>query len=151
MAMAAAFVFGGPVAAQNSARNRLHLTGVNIAGAEFAGRKIPGIPGRDYFYPSKATIDYFAAKGMNAIRLPFLWERIQPQLNAVLDPAETRRLEDVVHYANAKGLYVVLDVHNYANYRQHVIGSPEVPVEALAGLWSRLAPLFNNNAKVGFR
>ena len=150
MAMAAAFVFGGPVAAQNSARNRLHLTGVNIAGAEFAGRKIPGIPGRDYFYPSKATIDYFAAKGMNAIRLPFLWERIQPQLNAVLDPAETRRLEDVVHYANAKGLYVVLDVHNYANYRQHVIGSPEVPVEALAGLWSRLAPLFNNNAKVGF-
>jgi endoglucanase len=138
-----------PAQAQHGAE-RLHLTGVNIAGAEFNGRKVPGIPNRDYFYPAKATIDYFAAKGMNSIRLPFLWERLQPQLNADLDAAELQRLLDVVRYANAKGLYVILDVHNYAYYRQQVIGSPETPVDALADLWGRLAPQFKGNSKVGF-
>lgn len=146
----AGIVFAVPVYAQSSARDAPHLTGVNIAGAEFNGRKVPGIPNHDYFYPAKATIDYFAAKGMSSIRVPFLWERMQPQLNAALDPAELRRLEDVVRYANGKGLYVILDVHNYAYYRQKVIGSPETPVTALGDLWGRLAPQFKSNAKVGF-
>lgn len=136
--------------AQSSRGERLHLTGVNIAGAEFNGRKVPGIPDRDYFYPAKATIDYFSAKGMNVIRVPFLWERMQPQLSADLDEAELRRLEGTVRYANAKGLYVILDVHNYAYYRQKVIGSPETPVNALADLWGRLAPKFTGNTRVGF-
>jgi endoglucanase len=127
-----------------------HLTGVNIAGAEFNGRKVPGVANQDYFYPAKATIDYFAAKGMSSIRVPFLWERMQPQLNATLDAAELKRLEDVVRYANGKGLYVILDVHNYAYYRQKVIGSDETPVGALSDLWAKLAPLFKDNGKVGF-
>lgn len=135
---------------QGGAHDDLWLTGVNIAGAEFAGRKIPGVPGRDYFYPSKATIDYFAAKRMNAIRVPFLWERLQPQLSANLNPAESRRLDDVVRYANGKGLYVILDVHNYASYRQEIIGSANVPVDALAGLWGRIATKYKGNSKVGF-
>jgi endoglucanase len=148
--VAVAVTLAAPAHAQHTVRDIGHLSGVNIAGAEFNGRKVPGIPNRDYFYPAKATMDYFAAKGMNSIRVPFLWERIQPQLNAALDPAELQRLNDVVRYANAKGLYVILDVHNYANYRQKVIGSAETPVAALADLWSRLAPQFKNNAKVGF-
>jgi endoglucanase len=135
---------------QQSSGESLHLTGVNIAGAEFNGRKVPGVPNQDYFYPAKATIDYFSTKGMNTIRVPFLWERLQPQLDGDLDAAESRRLEDVVRYAASKGLYVILDVHNYAYYRQKVIGSPEVPVNALADLWRRLAPQFKGNSKVGF-
>jgi endoglucanase len=130
--------------------NEPFLAGVNIAGAEFNGRKIPGLPNKDYFYPSKATIDYFASKGMTTIRVPFLWERLQPQLDGALDAAEFRRLDDVVRYANAKGLYVVLDVHNYAAYRRNVIGSPDVPVAALAGLWGPLAAQYKANTKVGF-
>lgn len=137
-----------PARAQHNAPS--YLAGVNIAGAEFNGRKVPGIPNHDYFYPAKATIDYFAAKGMNSIRVPFLWERMQPQLNAALEPAELRRLEDVVRYAGDRGLYVILDVHNYAYYRQKVIGSAETPVAALADLWGRLATRFKDNAKVGF-
>ncbi len=139
-----------PSHAQARERAVPHLTGVNIAGAEFNGRKVPGIPNHDYFYPAKKTIDYFAAKGMNSIRVPFLWERIQPQLNGALEPAELQRLEDVVRYANGKGLYVILDVHNYAYYRQKVIGSSETPIAALGDLWGRLAPQFKGNTKVGF-
>ena len=143
-------MLAAPAVAQPNAREPLHLTGVNIAGAEFNGRKVPGVVNRDYFYPEKSTIDHFAASGMNVIRVPFLWERIQPTLNENLDGAEAKRLNDVVSNATAKGLYVILDVHNYAAYRRQVIGSPEVPVGALADLWSRLAEEYKNNAKVGF-
>lgn len=96
--------------AQHAVRYVGRLTGVNIAGAEFNGRKVPGVPNQDYFYPAMPTIDYFASNGMNSIRVPFLWERVQPQLGAALDSAELQCLEDVVRYANDKGLYVVLDV-----------------------------------------
>ena len=48
------------------------LFGVNLSGAEYdAG-------GNAYTYPSDAEIDYFAAQGFTAIRLPFLLERVQP-------------------------------------------------------------------------
>lgn len=150
MAVASFALSATPSVAQQNMRTVPHLTGVNIAGAEFAGRKIPGVADRDYFYPSKATMDYVAAKGMTAIRIPFLWERMQPQLDGPLDPGESRRLEVVVRYATTKGLYVVLDVHNYAHYRQKVIGSPEVPVNALANLWGQIAPQYKSNSKVGF-
>jgi endoglucanase len=139
-----------PGEAQQQVRSQPFLAGVNIAGAEFNGRKVPGIPEQDYFYPAKATIDYVAAKGMGVIRVPFLWERMQPQLHGALDAAESKRLDDVVRYANAKGLYVVLDVHNYAYYGQKVIGSAEVPVNALADLWGRLAARYKSSPKVGF-
>ncbi|MBN9050298.1 MAG: glycoside hydrolase family 5 protein [Rhizobiales bacterium] len=127
-----------------------YLTGVNIAGAEFNGRKIPGVPNRDYFYPAKATIDYVASKRMTSIRVPFLWERMQPQLNGPLESEELRRLDEVVRYAIGKRLYVVLDLHNYAYYRQKVIGSPDVPVTALADIWKRLAIHFRDSPLVGF-
>lgn len=127
-----------------------YLSGVNIAGAEFNGRKVPGVPDHDYFYPARATIDYVAAKGMNSIRVPFLWERMQPELNGPLAAEELGRLEGVVRYANSKRLYVVLDLHNYAYYRQKVIGSSDVAVTALADVWKRLADRFSNNALVGF-
>lgn len=133
------------------AQGRLpYLTGVNIAGAEFNGRKVPGVPNRDYFYPAKTTIDYVASKGMTSIRVPFLWERMQPELNGALDADELKRLDDVVRYATSKRLYVVLDLHNYAYYRQKVIGSPDVPVTVLADVWGRLSAHFKGNALVGF-
>ena len=126
------------------------LTGVNIAGAEFAGQKIPGVADRDYFYPKPATIDYFSSKGMNVIRVPFRWERMQPRLNGDLDPSEYRRLADVVHRATARRLFVILDVHNYAAYRGVPIGSQGVPVAAFADFWKRLADKFKKEPRVGF-
>lgn len=140
---------GAAVSAASRADDRF-LTGVNIAGAEFNGKKLPGVANRDYFYPKPAAIGHFAAEGMNVIRVPFRWERIQPSLNGELDPAEYRRLADVVHHATAKKLFVILDVHNYAAYAGATIGSPEVPVAAFADLWKRLAGKFKKETQVGF-
>ena len=89
------------------------LIGVNLAGAEFAPSKIPGTYNTDYTYPTHAEIDYYASKGMEVIRLPFLWERLQRSEFGALDPSELSRLDDVVNYATSKGLKVDLDPHNY--------------------------------------
>jgi hypothetical protein len=56
------------------------MFGVNLAGAEFGS--VPGTYGVDYTYPTSSELDYYAAKGVTLIRLPFLWERMQPALYA---------------------------------------------------------------------
>ena len=60
----------------------MDLLGVNLAGAEFGS--VGQAYGTGYTYPTHAEIDYYAASGMNVIRLPFLWERLQPTLNGRL-------------------------------------------------------------------
>jgi hypothetical protein len=68
------------------------LLGVNLAGGEFGTPDhVPGIFGTDYIYPSHTEIDYYAAKGMSVIRLPFLWARLQHSENGPLDGAELAR------------------------------------------------------------
>jgi len=146
----AALLLGAMTATGAGAADNRFLTGVNVAGAEFNGKTLPGVAGKDYFYPKPETLVHFASEGMNVIRLPFRWERIQPQLNGELDAAEYRRLADVVHQATAKKLYVILDVHNYAAYQNKPIGSPDVPVAAFADLWKRLAGKFRKETQVGF-
>jgi endoglucanase len=150
-ALATALMVAG-VAANTSAANTatLRFTGVNIAGAEFNGRAIPGRPSTDYFYPSKPMIDHFAARGMNTIRLPFLWERLQPALGGDLDAGELKRLDDAVQYATGRGLHVVLDVHNYAAYRRQPIGTADVSATALGDLWRRIAQHFKGNPNTIF-
>ncbi len=62
--------------------------GVNLAGAEFGEGSLPGTYGTHYTYPTHAEVDYFAAKGMDIIRLPFRWERVQNTQNGPLDAAD---------------------------------------------------------------
>src|SRR5574340_1277466 len=86
--------------------------GINLSGAEFG--EPPGTAGKDYVYPSNETIDYFASKGFTSVRLPFLWERLQPRLEAELDAAELTRLVETVERLRDRGLRIVVDPHNYA-------------------------------------
>src|SRR3954452_22076406 len=90
------------------------LLGVNLAGAEFGTpNHVPGVFGTDYIYPTHTEIDYYAAKGMSVVRLPFLWERLQHSENGPLDGAELARLDDVVSYTTGKGLKIEIEPHNY--------------------------------------
>ena len=68
------------VACVAGARERPLLTGVNLAGLEFNGGRIPGRLDRDFVSPGTAELDYFHTVGARAIRLPFRWERAQPEL-----------------------------------------------------------------------
>ncbi|HEY4308834.1 MAG TPA: cellulase family glycosylhydrolase [Pirellulales bacterium] len=137
-------------------------TGVNLSGAEFGATPTPGhtgTVGTDYTYPTDQEIDYFLSEGMNTIRLPFRWERLQPTPDAPFNSAEFARLNSVVQYATSHGATVILDPHNYGRYypdpnnsqgsAQGLIGSA-VPDSEFDDLWSRLAADYKNNSHVAF-
>ena len=67
---------------------------------------------------------------MNLVRLPFRWERLQPQLNQPLDTVELSRVKAFVDAATAEGVTVLLDVHNYARWHGDIIDSAAVPNSA---------------------
>ena len=124
--------------------------GVNIAGGEFTPDRLPGVYDRDYTYPDPQSIAYFAAKGMNTIRVPVLWERIQPRLGSELDGEEMARLDGVIDRAASRGMRVIFDVHNYAAYRGSMIGTTKVPTTALGDLWRRIAQRYKDKETVVF-
>lgn len=124
--------------------------GVSLAGAEFGEGNLPGTYGSHYIYPSVSSVAYFKAKGMNLVRLPFRWERLQPTLMQAFDATELSRLAAFVDGVTATGVTVLLDPHNYARYHGDPIGSGAVPHAAFADFWSRLAARFKGNDKVAF-
>lgn len=125
------------------------LAGVNLAGAEFGEQVLPGTHGVDYIYPTDAELQYFHGKGFNLIRLPFLWERLQPTLLGELNADELARLDGVVQQAVALGLAVIVDPHNYARYHGSPLGEG-VTADDLADLWQRLATRYGDEPLVIF-
>lgn len=130
--------------------------GINLAGAEFG--KIPGVHGREYLYPPRKHFDYFRELGFTLVRLPFKWERLQPELNAAFAPEEQTLLTGAVRHATADGQQVIVDPHNFAKRRiaadgwsvEHGIGSAAIPTVAFADFWSRLSALFKDDERVVF-
>ncbi|WP_455874349.1 glycoside hydrolase family 5 protein [Rhizobium yanglingense] len=122
--------------------------GINLSGAEF------GNPGgeifKDYAYPSEETIGYFKQKGMNIVRLPFLWERLQPELGQALNDAELQRIKDTVALLRKHEMTAILDPHNYAQYKKTQVGTPPATTLAFADFWTRLASEFANQDDVIF-
>jgi len=138
----------------------LFFQGDNFSGAERGfgaaieeswGPAIPGVEGKTYSWPTPSTNTL--PSGMNIVRLPFQWERLQPTLNQEFDAAYLAKLHATANAWRDLGANVLLDVHNYAYYKvtgrgtedpgQH-IGSAEVPVAAFVDLWRRLAHEFGS-------
>lgn len=126
------------------------LTGVNMAGAEFNSKRLPGVLNKDYIYPTAQDLAYFASKGANTIRLPIRWERAQRTLMGELDPTEMAAIAATVSTAAALDLCVILDAHNYATYYGKVLGSTDVPAAAFNDFWMRMAQRFPDPSQVAF-
>lgn len=126
--------------------------GVNLAGAEFAHQKTPGVYNRDYTYPTVAELDYFKSKGLTLFRLPFLWERIQHELDGPLDEAELERMMAFVDAARERNLWVILDMHNYGrryvNGTREIIGSAGLPIKHFEDAWGKLAEKFRTKENI---
>ena len=92
VAGAGAWLFGCEAIQPASARARkpgyAYLRGVNFTGMQYT-------PGERW--PVSRAVDYYVGqKKMNVVRLPLLWELVQPQLNGPLDPAQTAGIADQV-------------------------------------------------------
>ena len=132
--------------------------GVNANGAELKiglsgfSNENPGAHGTHYRYPSYGDLAYLKGRGHGLIRLPFRWERVQPAPGGPLDAAEVGLIRRALGDAAAVGQVVILDVHNYANYRfagdDARIGSARLPVSAFADLWRRLSLEFGGARNV---
>jgi endoglucanase len=126
------------------------LSGANVAGAEFNGGKQGARYSFDYIYPAAGEVALLQKLDLKLMRVPFLWERIQPKPLDALDAGELAHLDTVVQQASAAGMTVVLDVHNYGSYRGVQLNKPEAPSGALPDLWKRLAQHFGGDPHVVF-
>ncbi|MTI43835.1 endoglucanase [Roseibium hamelinense] len=127
------------------------LRGANTASGEFGELKhTPGEYGITHIYPSAETYRYLASKGMNTVRLPFKWERIQPELFGDFDPKEFGLFRESLEAATAAGLAVIIDPHTHAKYYGNSVGSVEVPIDALADMWRRFAEIYANRPDIIF-
>ncbi len=125
------------------AQNGGNPFGINICGAEFEEKTIPGVLGKDYVYPSDSDIEYFYQQGMQLLTVPFKWERVQQSPGAELDQANVDEIRRVIQYCGPRNIRVVLSMHNFGRYRidttEYIVGSPTVPRQRLGDFWSKLA------------
>ncbi len=127
----------------------VRLVGVNLSAAGFGAHvALPGVYGKHYSYPEESYYKKYADKGMDLVRLPFVWERIQPKLNTSLDSAELARLMQSLDFAQKHGVKVILDLHNYYRYYDKLIGSKDVPIDSFAGVWKQIAQKVVNHPAV---
>lgn len=136
--------------------------GTNLSGAEFAPNDEPpyGVDGQQYSFPSKMDMNYFHEKGLKLIRLPFRWERVQPELNGALGGAKSatgktylEQIKELVEYAEEKNMYVILDMHNFArrgvNGKDYLIDETANLTKAhFADAWRKLAQEFKGYKSV---
>lgn len=118
------------------------MFGVNLSAGENPLRS-PDRYGFDYVYPSDADLAYYKSKGIDLVRVPFHWERIQPRLYQELNPDEMQRWSDLFARFERLGMRIIPDLHNYARRKadgtDHIIGQPQAPRSAYEDAWRRLA------------
>lgn len=112
---------------------------INVSGAESSEDKFPGENGTHYFFPSEGYFARWKAKGIRTVRFPVKWERLQPELGGGLDATYAGLIDKMLMQADRQGIGVILDVHNYARYRRHVIGSRRVTIDHYGQLIQRIA------------
>lgn len=93
-----------------------YLRGVNIMDLGMSGGVFPGVYNTHYTTPTLAGLQSLKARGLNVVRLPFLWERVQPTLNGPLDAPYLGYILQAMRDANTAGLKVIIDMHNFGSY-----------------------------------
>ena len=132
-----------------------YARGVNVAGADFgdASGQSPGVYGVDYNFDPPATYQYLGSRKLNLVRIPFRWERIQTKLMGDLDSGMLGHMKEAVAAARKAGLYVVLDMHNYASYAPQAgvtykIGTEQLPYAAFVDVWRKISLAFKDEPGV---
>lgn len=118
--------------------------GVNMSGMEFNAGTIPGRAYWDYGVPSASEFSYYSGKGVKLVRLPVLWERLQPNLFAAspspaFDTTYLQLIRQVMASAATYKIQVILDVHDYGGYSGAKLGGGVLKITQFANFWHRLA------------
>lgn len=108
--------------------------------------------GEDYFISRRPTFERLSEAGFEGFRIPFCWERLQPQLGGALDPDEIQNLRYMLGVAKSLNRNVILSMHNAGRYTMRVDGVPtacgleesiggsvRVTAQHFAEFWSRMS------------
>jgi endoglucanase len=104
--------------------------GGNLAGAEF-GHGVGDVYNTHYTWPTNQEIDYYAAKGMTWMRLPWLFHRI-------IQSADMTRLLATIDYGATKGITFILDPHEYGMINGVPVSDPTART-AFVNYWTTVA------------
>lgn len=119
--------------------------GVNLCGAEF--KAIAGA----WHWPNMNNVNYYLGKRMKIFRIPFLWERLQPDPDGELSPSAMSGLDALVGRIRQAGATAVLDCHNFGRRDGHVIGEPGgAPTRSFAAFWGRLAKRYADDPSIWY-
>jgi aryl-phospho-beta-D-glucosidase BglC (GH1 family) len=114
------------------------MIGINLSGAEFGGNA--GTHNYNYHYATFSEMQFYQDRGVDLIRLPFIWERMQNSLDGPLNVNELNLLKGVLANAATLGMDVIIDLHNYGRYNGIPFGSAGGPTSAqFADFWQKLA------------
>jgi aryl-phospho-beta-D-glucosidase BglC (GH1 family) len=115
------------------------MIGINISGAEF-GSGWGGQNDREYHWPTLSELQFYKDKGVDLVRLPFTWERMQPNAWGALNPSELALLKRVLTDAATLGMDIIIDLHNYGRYYGQRLNADGGPTSAqFADFWTKLA------------
>jgi aryl-phospho-beta-D-glucosidase BglC (GH1 family) len=132
----------GFVSVINYASAATMQAGVNLSGLEENPGALPGVAYTDYPVPSQSELAYYHSKGVNFIRLPIEWERLQPGLTRGQPEFYKPYLgyiTTIISQAAALGMSVVIDVHNNGQFDQNWIGGGVVTYQQFGNFWRRVA------------
>lgn len=120
----------------------------------FSNKTLGKLPDR-HIQPE--SLRFLAGRGIEIVRLPFNWERLQPVLGGPLAEGELAHLREVISVAGSLGMTVVVDMHNFGGYYEwdaaagtgvrKVIGTT-LPVATFADTWARIARALGDHPNV---
>jgi len=123
------------------------LCGVNLSGAEFGEKNLPGQLNTDYLYATDSAQNaYFAQHDQRIIRIPFRWERIQSQAFGELSTENLAGLKSMVASAKEHNQLVILDLHNYGRYYNEPLTVANA--RQLSDVWKKLALEFKDEPAI---
>jgi hypothetical protein len=80
--------------------------GIDLSGSEYSWGS----------FSDASQLDLLQSEGINLVRLPIAWERIQPTLYGPLDTNYLQGLETFLNEAAARNIKVVVDIHDFGRY-----------------------------------
>ena len=107
--------------------------------AAYAGGLCPAIVSHSHYPPlCQSDIEQMAALGFNSLRLPLSWSLLEPERGR-FSQTYLDRAAQVVEWAGALGLHVIIDMHQNA-YSEFVGPGPGVNLSANSGApaWATL-------------
>lgn len=144
--------------------------GTNLSGMEWgntAVRYSPLTPYINYGIPRKNDINYYASLGMTRLRLPVMWELLQPIMsdrtgvdvsvtNALGQPGTFNghyqaMIQSVLDGAAAANVKIILDLHNYCRYQDFIYQSNGTVTGFTVPTDSYVSPYTTNNTQVVVR